>query len=200
MNCFLFNGLTKNELDSVKEKLDKKVQYNYGDEMYRCGQVGILTAGKARIIRKNDIGISVTMRNISAGDMFGMASVFGEWKEDFSSVTAVSVCEVVYISENKLRSIFSEYPQTAINYIQFLSDRIRFLNRKIDTFSADSSDEKLYEFLLSNADKNNCVVLDYGMAELARRLKIGRSSLYRSIEALESNNLISREKNNFKIL
>ena len=177
MDCFLFNGLTENELNSIKAKFSDKIKYQYGDEMYRCGQIGILTAGKGRIIRKNDIGISVTMRNISEGDIFGMASVFGEWNENFSSVRAAAVCEVVYISENNLKLIFSDYPQTAINYIQFLSDRIRFLNRKIDTFSADSSDEKLFEFLLSNADSDNYVSLDYGMAELARRLKIGRSSL-----------------------
>lgn len=200
MDCFLFDGLTENELNLIKNKFSKKIKYQYGDEMYRCGQIGILTTGKGRIIRKNDIGISVTMRNISAGDIFGMASVFGEWQENFSSITAATVCEVVYISENNLKQIFSEYPQTAINYIQFLSDRIRFLNRKIDTFSADSSDEKLFEFLLSNVDSDNYVSLDYGMAELARRLKIGRSSLYRSIEALEKNNLISRDKNKFKIL
>ena len=200
MNCFLFEGLSTEELNRIQSRLDKPVHIDHGSEMYRCGCIGIILKGTAKIIRKNDTGLSVTMRNIGADEIFGVASVFGEWDEDFSSITAVIPCDVVYISEAKLKEIFAEFPQVSFNYIIFLSDRIRFLNRKIDTFSADNAEKKLYEFLVSQADKSNRVQLGFGMAELARRLRIGRSSLYRSIEALEKNGLIKRNKNEFIIL
>lgn len=200
MNCFLFNGLSPEELNRIQSRLDKPVHIDHGSEMYRSGHIGIILKGTAKIIRKNDTGLSVTMRNIGAGEIFGVASVFGEWDEDFSSITAVIPCDVIYISEAELKEIFTEFPQVSFNYIVFLSDRIRFLNRKIDTFSADNAEKKLYEFLVSQADKSNRVQLGFGMAELARRLRIGRSSLYRSIEALEKNGLIKRNKNEFIIL
>ena len=200
MNCFLFDGLNDAEVTTIESKLSAPVRIDHGDEMYRCGSIGIIISGTAKIIRKNDTGAAVTMRNIGAGDVFGMASVFGEWREDFSSIIAVMPCEVIYISEGLLKEIFGEYPAAAMNYIVYLSDRIRFLNRKIDTFSAGNAEERLYEYLVSQADENNCVTLGFGMAELARRLKIGRSSLYRSIEALEMNKLILRNKNSFTVL
>lgn len=200
MNCFLFEGLSTEELNRIQSRLDKPVRIDHGSEMYRCGHIGIILKGTAKIIRKNDTGLSVTMRSIGEGEIFGMASVFGEWDEDFSSITAVIPCDVIYISEAELKEIFTEFPQVSFNYIVFLSDRIRFLNRKIDTFSADNAEKKLYEFLVSQADESNRVQLGFGMAELARRLRIGRSSLYRSIDALENNQLVKRNKNEFIIL
>lgn len=200
MNCILFEGLVADELEALRGQLDAPVRIDHGSEMYRCACIGIIVSGTAKIVRKNELGFSVTMRTIGAGEVFGMASVFGEWSEDFSSITAVMPCEVIYITEEKLKSIFAQFPKIAFNYIVFLSDRIRFLNRKIDTFSAGNTEEKLYEFLVSQADENNRVSLGFGMAELARRLRIGRSSLYRSIENLEKNKLIKREKNTFEIM
>lgn len=200
MNCFLFNGLSTEEINRIQSRLKSPEHIEHGAEMYRCGQIGIILSGTAKIIRRNEIGLSVTMRSIGEGDIFGMASVFGKWKEDFSSITAVLPCKVIYLSESELEKLFADYPQTALNYIVFLSERIRFLNMKIDTFSADNTEKKLYEFLASQADGNNTVKLPFGMAELARRLCIGRSSLYRSIEALENNKLIKRNKNEFIIL
>lgn len=200
MNCILFEGLEADELEALRGQLDAPVRIDHGSEMYRCACIGIIVSGIAKIVRKNELGLSVTMRTIGAGEVFGMASVFGEWSEDFSSITAVMPCEVIYITEEKLKGIFAQFPKIAFNYIVFLSDRIRFLNRKIDTFSAGNTEEKLYEFLVSQADENNRVSLGFGMAELARRLRIGRSSLYRSIENLEKNKLIKREKNTFEIM
>lgn len=199
MNCFLFKGLNDNQLAEIEKLTGKGTPFNYGDELYRCGSVGIILKGTGKIIRKNDMGQSVTLRSIGVGEAFGMASVFGEWKENRSSIIASAPCEVVYISESSLKRIFGQYPAVAENYIEYLTDKIRFLNRKLDTFTADSTEEKVYEYLLSRADEKGNVSLDFGMAELSRRLKIGRSSLYRSLETLQNNKLIKRNKNSFVI-
>ena len=47
--------------------------------------------------------------------------VFGVGKTD---------AKILFISEKKLKSIFLKYPQASINYIEFLSDKVRFLNKK----------------------------------------------------------------------
>lgn len=162
--------------------------------------LGIIIAGDATVKRLNDIGDSITIRTISSGEMFGSASVFGEWKDGMSSIIANSFCEVLYISQEKFCEILKAYPQISINYIEFLSGRIRFLNRKLDAFAAKTTEERLYEFLLSQSNGDETVILTFGMAELARRLNVGRTSVYRDIDALESKGLITRDGHNFKIL
>ena len=199
VNNFLFGGLEEEKCNDILKSLEKPVKIERLGELYKYGSVGLLLEGTAKIVRKNEIGKSVTMRTIGENEIFGVASVFGEWSEGFSSIIAKTPCKVLYITEEQLKNIFTENPNVAFNYIYFLTDRIRFLNKKIDTFTAESSEEKLYEYLVSHADGENRVKIDFGMAELARRLKIGRSSLYRGIENLEKGNLIKRDKNLFII-
>ncbi len=199
MKNFLFDGISEEKYEDIIGSLAKPVKIDSLGELYRCGSVGLLISGSAKVIRKNESGKSVTMRTIGENEIFGVASVFGKWSENASSIIAKTPCKVIYISEEQLKCIFEENPKIALNYISFLTDRIRFLNKKIDTFTAQSSDEKLYEYLISLSDGQKCVKIDFGMAELARRLKIGRSSLYRNIEHLQKGNLIKRDKNIFII-
>ena len=199
MKNFLFDGISEEKYNDIINGVAKPVKIDSLGELYRCGSIGIIISGCAKIVRKSGNGKSVTMRTIGENEIFGVASVFGEWNEGFSSIIAKTPCKVLYITEEQLKNIFTKNPTVAFNYIYFLTDRIRFLNKKIDTFTAESSEEKLYEYLISQADGENRVKIDFGMAELARRLKIGRSSLYRGIENLEKGNLIKRDRNLFII-
>lgn len=198
MDCFLFSKLNETDKATVLRLMGEPIRVPKNGELYKVGFVGILLSGCATVCRTGDTGNAVTVRGIHAGEAFGAASVFGEWNEGKSNIVARSDCSVVYASEETLKGIFEKYPTVAVNYISFLSDRIRFLNRRIDAFSAGSAVQKLYEYLVSQA-KDGVVTLDFGLAELSRRLKMGRSSLYRSLEFLEQNELLERDKHTFTL-
>ncbi len=199
INCFLFDGLTLNQTENIKNMLGLPVEVPKGNELYKNGQICILKKGSATI-RRLSSGHPVTVRTAKCGEVFGVASVFGECEQSLSSIIANDTCTVYYLNEELLKKLISDYPIIGINYISFLTDRIRFLNKRIDTFSADNTESRVYEFFLSQADNNGKVVLNFGMAELSRRLNIGRTSLYRSIETLEKSGLITRNKNTVEIL
>ncbi len=195
----MFSGLTQDEIASVNSLLGNAQKISKGDELYRSGMIGIITNGTATVKRLNDIGDSITIRTMSGGELFGAASMFGNWKDGMSSIVAKEDCYVLYITEQTFTSLLKQYPQISLNYIEYLSDRIRFLNRKLDAFTAKSTEERLYEFLLSQSSGDGIVTLGFGMAELARRLNVGRTSIYRDIESLESKGLINRDGHSFKI-
>lgn len=195
----LFDGLSEKERIIAEKHLSAPVAFSKGDEIYRVGNVGIIVSGKAKIVRRSESGTVMTVRNLNDGEIFGAASVFGEWSTSLSSITATCDVTVRYITEEGLTELFSAFPTVSVNYVRYLTDRIRFLNRKLDAFSAGNTEERLYEYLLSVSDADGRVSLDFGMAELARRLRVGRSSLYRSIDALVSSGLLTREKNEFII-
>ena len=199
VNCFLFNGLTDDELLQLNKLIGKAQIIPKGEELYRCGALGIIKSGSATVKRNNETGNSVNMRTIGSYEVFGAASVFGNWREGSSSIKALENCEVYYINEAVFHDLLLKYPTVSINYISYLSDKIRFLNRRIDAFTAGSTQNKLYEYLVSISN-NGSAVLNISMSELARRLKIGRSSLYRDIQSLEQSGLIKRDGQNFKIL
>ncbi len=199
MECFLWEGMDDPQRTELMEQLSPIHTAVKGEQLYQQGRLGILLEGRATIRRLTRSGGNVTVRSIGEGEIFGAASMFGSWTGG-SSIQATTGCKVCYITEEQLRHWMSHHPQIAFNYISYLTDRIRFLNRRIDAFSAGSSQQKLYEFLLSQTDQQGRVRLDFGMAELARRLKMGRSSVYRGLEQLQQAGLIGRDKNDFRII
>ena len=84
------------------------------------------------------------------------------------------------------------YTELALNYIKFLSGRIEFLNLKIDAFTATDAAQKLSLYLYNSTSEET-----KNLTELAKRLNMGRASLYRAVEALEKEGII--EKNGKKI-
>lgn len=199
MNCFLFESLTDREFNQCLDLVGKPVKHPKGTELYKNGYLGILSKGTAKVRRLSESGNTITVRNIPSGEVFGAASVFGNWQEGFSSVIADSSCEVYYISEKTLRDIIAIIPTVALNYITYLSEKIRFLNRRLDTFSAESTEQKIYEYLSFLTDGGSDVTLNISLSELSRRLKIGRTSLYRGLSSLEESGLIERNKSKFTI-
>ena len=79
-----------------------------------------------------------------------------------------------------------------MSYIAFLSQRIRFLNRKIDSFTAPSAREALLRHLLE-IHRDGAAEITGGYSQLARTLNIGRASLYRALDALEAEGCIRRD-------
>ncbi len=198
MDCFLFEGLSCEDRLRAQDFFGKPIEAQKGDELYKNGHIGFLISGSAAIKRCNK-DRAVTIRNLKQGDIFGSASLFGKWDNDLSRIVANSKCQVCYLSEEDFKALILGVPQIAFTYIAYLTDRIRFLNRKLDTFTAGSTESKLYEFLQSLPCENGVITIDFGMAELARRLKIGRTSLYRGLEALEKNGLIERNGHTFTL-
>lgn len=191
--------MSDEEIADAFSVIEQPVKMPKGTELYKSGTLGILINGKATVKRFNDAGASTTIRTCISGEVFGSASIFGNWKKGMSSIIASQNCEVLYISERTFCELLKKYPQMSNNYITFLSDKIRFLNRKLDAFTANSTEEKLYEFLLSFADDDGNADLDFGIAELSRRIKIGRTSIYRDMSLLEEKGLMIRNGNKFKI-
>ena len=194
----IFDNIDENTVKSIMSKA-VTVNYNIGDNIYQSGSIGYIVSGTASVIRTGIGGNSITVRNISSGDIFGAASLFGNWDYNLSKITAQSLCTVKYFSEETFTELLKLYPALAISYIVFLTDRVRFLNRRLDTFSAGSTQNRLYEYFLAQAE-NGEVVTGVSMTELARRLKIGRTSLYRDIAGLENAGLIKRTGKKFIII
>ena len=189
----LFDGLTENEVNEILSDIAKKASFKKGDELYKNGNVALITDGKATIRRISLTGQPLVIRSLDAGEIFGAASIFGEWKKGASSIIAETNGEIIYINEDEFKELLLKNKKITFNYISFLTERIRFLNRRIDAFSAGSTEQRLYEFLLSNQDENGIFTLTTSMSKLSSMLNVGRTSLYRDIASLESKGLIERK-------
>ena len=161
--------------------------------------MGIIDQGKA-VVLSEDAERSVILRNLSAGDVFGVSTIFSPQENFVSNIVAKTPCTVVFLSAEAVKTLLEKDNNFMFNYIQFLSQRIRILNKRISCFTAGSSEKRLYFFLESIADENGIIELDIPMSTLCEMLDIGRASLYRAFEKLESQALIEKEGRKIKII
>ncbi|MBO5321026.1 MAG: Crp/Fnr family transcriptional regulator [Clostridia bacterium] len=201
-DLFLFKGLKEKEIKEIISFLDSPVHFNKGDTIYSADKfekaLGYIIKGKASAVTDNDDGFF--MKAFPKGSVFGAAAVFGNGDTYVSHIVANTDTEVMFINEQTLKKIFEKYPKTSINYINFLSDKIRFLNRKLRMISCTSAEDVVYKYLIDNMPDSKIVKIPVSFTLLAKMLGLSRATLYRGFDALEQKGKIKREKNIIKVI
>lgn len=151
----------------------------------RC--LGVLLEGEVQV-SKGALIISVLHR----GELFGAAALFNDRLDYATTLTARTACQVLLLSQELVERLMDTYPAVGRSYVAYLSERIRFLNGKIDALSAGGAECRLAQYLLGQ-DASGVVELECSATGLARRLNVSRASLYRALDALEASGTIRRE-------
>lgn len=155
---------------------------NSGCEPVLC----ILGTGALSVFREHGEA-RVLLNEINAPGLVGAASLFGQAEAYTTTVMAKKRCQVLLLKQSLMDELVRENGDFAVKYISFLSDRIRFLNKRIASFTSGSAAARLAQYLLSHNKDGKCEV---NRMKLAAELDIGRASLYRAIDALAGNGLI----------
>lgn len=199
-NCFLFKNLNIDDLKTLFNEEDVSlVEFSKDTILHNCdksGKIGIILNGEA-LIKSNDDGVII--RQLHEKDLFGAASLFN--KPIYSTyVISKTNCEVLFLDKSLVKKCIELNPKIAINYIEFLSLKINFLNNKISSYTAKSAESKLYNYLSQLPRDNGTVMLPVDISNLAKMLGLSRITLYRSLEKLENQDLISRINNKLIII
>lgn len=198
---FLFEGLAEKERDEIICGFSKPLSFKKGEIIYSAEvfphALAILASGKAFAVTNNKK--SLHMKSFLPGTCFGAAAVFGG-EAYVSTIKAESDIKILFITEQELRGIFLKYPKTSLNYITFLSDKIRFLNSKLGILSCKSAEDTLLKYLSSVTDGEGYAEIPKSMTLLSKMLGIGRATLYRSLDTLEEGGSILRENNRIKVI
>ncbi len=199
---FLFNGLSKTERNELLSLFPVAENFKKGDIIYSAEKfpnaIGFIKSGTAVAVTNNDK--SLLMKTFTEGNCFGAAAVFNEGKSYISTIRAKTDMEIIFLSEKLLKEIFKKFPICAINYISFLSDKIRFLNQKLGLLSCSNTEDTVFNYILSIADEDNISNLPKSMTQLTKMLGISRASLYRSLDDLQAKGYILRQENKVKVI
>ena len=144
------------------------------------------------------------MRFISPGDAVGVAGLFAAKAPE----TQIIACgdgksEMFFIGREAFEQLMNEESdgQFRTNLIKFLSDRVTFLNSRIDCVTGGSAERRLALFIKNSpVDSSGCVSLGMSMTALAHALDIGRASLYRAFDSLQSDGIITRDGDRITVL
>ena len=176
--------------------------YSGGDVIYDSEHsrraLGVVLSGRAEAV--SPARDTAVLSAFGPGAVFGAAALFGMDRPYVSCVRAVSDCTVQFLPEELLRELFTAFPQTALNYITFLSSRVRLLNSRIAVLAQNSVEGRLYRFLEENCDEQGRLPGRITMTRLAAVLGMGRTSLYRALNSLEDRQLIARRGKAWEVI
>ena len=190
---FLFKGLSNNEIRKLSSMDGIYVDHFSANQVildhFQCDKMGIIISGKA-IIKSDTDGVIIN--KLSVGDVYGVASLFVPHSYT-TVVMALGDCIVITMNKKYIEKCIEDSHICAINYIEILAEKISFLNRKINAFTAKSAENKLYAFLLQLPRSGNELELNIDMSTIAKMIGVGRATLYRAFDKLELAGTITKK-------
>lgn len=203
-DVFLFRDVDEKVLDSTLKRITPKVKCYLTKEVifaphdYEPG-LWFVISGECTVERIKNDGNSLPLNTLKSHDSFGIMSLFAGGEEYPTSVVAKKNTELIFFSKQDVDVLINNSPKIAMNVIRFLADRVAFLNGKIATFSSDSVEEKLANFLVIQKRKLGS---DFSLncKKTAEAINSGRASLYRALASLEEKKLIKTENKKIIIL
>ncbi len=204
LQCFLFNGFDRERLVRALSGRGEIVVFAAGETIFSPDSfrraVGIFLQGKAQA-EKNTDGRAVVLNRFGPPMMFGAAAVFCSAKEYVTCVKAKTRCRILFLTDRELDAIFQEDFLAAKNYISFLAERIGFLNRKIDSFTKGSAEEKMALYLHDQcAGRKGPFCIDCSPTRLSRELSVSRATVYRALDRFCQLGYIRRDGSQLQIL
>lgn len=209
-NSFLFKNVNPDVmLMLLKEESCTAASFENGETVFdknnfkRC--LCFVLNGRLSVVKPVD-NREMPMKQIDKYGFFGAAALFNEGTAYVTKIIAQKKTTLIMLPQELISRYIILNSALALNYISFLTNRILYLNDKIDLLIASSSRNALVSYLCTVAeDGKDCITLDMPYQQLASQLNMSRASLYRALDSLEEQGIIKRDGrkitiNNFNAL
>ena len=199
---FLLRDIPEHDVsDAIALLVPQTVAYQKGDVLASVGEricsLRFISRGNALVFRDPEHRTLLSILDV--GDCFGVANLFAESPTYPTEIVASTAVVCLEISESALKSLFMAYPVSALNYISFLSEKIRFLNRRVGDFSCGSAEKKVARLLSLSSDGTESLMLR-NLRQTAESMGLGRASLYRVLVDLEGRGIIRKDGKQITVL
>lgn len=167
-----------------------EVIYDY-DDYKNC--LAIILKGKVSVVKGKNHGS--LFNTLKAGEAFGGAILFGDGPF-IARVSAETASDILFIPSDVMKSLMAVSERINMNYICYLTDSLKFLNERLEIFSAGGAYERTARYLKikcrPNGDGVPCAE-GINLSSLAEYLSVGRATLYRILGGLEERGIIKKE-------
>ena len=193
---FLFSRIARRDLNTAIDSIGVHIEsYPTKTYVFKPGccenRLCFIKSGKCIVERLKSDGTTVPLNKMTKYNSFGILSVLSEEEPFPTAVITSGACEIVSISQDDVLKLIYSNSQIAMNVISFLARKVAFLNNKVATFSSDTVEEKLSNFLLFEMKRLNSTEFDFNAKKTAEAISAGRASLYRAITALTNEGLVT---------
>ena len=202
-NFFLFKGLSDDEKTSLlEESTPEIIVFSRGDTAYSKSdnekKIGYVIDGKCEVCHTRSDGTKVVINILNQGDSFGVLAAFSD-NEFPTEIVASKNTKIAFFKKEDIIKFIKSQGEIAMNVIDFMVNRIEFLNEKIITFSGISVEQKLSSYLLSEA-KSKGEIFEFNRKKTAEAISAGRASVYRALDSFVEQGIIDFDSKKIYII
>jgi CRP/FNR family transcriptional regulator len=155
-------------------------------------------SGRARAVRENPDGRSITLANFGPGDIFGELAMFDDERRS-ATVELLEQTEVIAILGGDMRRLLREHPDIAVKLLQALGRRLRETNERLARQSFQTVQSRVAGVLLQLVDTalaegalDGDVLITATQTDLAQLAGSSRESASRFLAVLERAGIITQ--------
>ena len=169
-----------------------QLEYPTEDQNY----LGVVIAGELTELRQP----AFADRPLSEGGVIGVMDLFSRERGPRNEIVAKTRSLVVFFTAQQIRELFDACPGMMMRYINFLTARTQELRWEYLMAATPSALDRIRKYCAAQMDENDMVTMPRSMSELAERLHMSRSTLYRCLEQLEQDGVLQRQGKGLHIL
>lgn len=176
--------------EAFKSKPAKKFKSN--EIIYRQGEIAeycyFLKEGIVQAFVNSPDGLEKILTTYKKGEIFGEASFFDGFPR-ISSAKTFSNSEIIPINKTDIIVYFRNDPSLALNFIEFLSRKVRMLSNEIDSISFLSAEKRIARYLLNMNLYTNCSI-DCTHESIGKAVGVSRVTVSRTLNKFSKNEWI----------
>lgn len=161
----------------------------------------VVLSGSVTIEKSASDGRYLLMREAGPSEALNVSRAFAP-EENISRLTAGKSCRVLFMHGSFVAEALRRGGSFAVNFAEFLVGRVLFLNKKIASLAGYSAGSRLAMYIEDNASMQDGMMqlrLPCSLTDFAEMLGVGRASLYRTLDTMESEGRITRHGRNIII-
>lgn len=210
-NISLFEGISSDDLTRLLSCLGiREKSYEKGETVIHEGEpvesIGLVVSGSIQIMRNDYEGNRMILSCFGSGSIFAESFVCAGVARSPVCVIASEKTGIVFLPFKKMihscESACSFHHQLIENMMKLLARKNLLLNAKIEIVAKRTIREKVLSYLEQEKRKNQVAqfAIPYSRNELSDFLCVDRSSLSRELAHMQSEGLITYNRNFFEIL
>jgi len=161
-------------------------------------KIGFVLDGRIEIAAPQNAH-KVLLKTAGKGAVFGIANLYAATDEFPTQISAKTDAKILFASTAAFRNMLESDMTLMKNFLSFLSKKITYLNKKIVSYTAGNTEQKLAYFIYENS-VDGIFSADISISDIAVMLDMGRASLYRAFDNLESEGIIKRDGRKMYVL
>ena len=191
----LFAHCSDEALERLLSQPCRRQQYAAGKLILRagdpCRSLMILVEGRADARMMGEEGREVLVDHLKAPMLLAPAFLFADNNVVPVEVTALTDCVVWHINREAFFEFMQQEPTVLRAFLEILSERGRFLSRKMRTFAVNSLRNRVIEYLEANGSITS-------VAAAAEQLGATRPSLSRVLSEMVSEGVIVKDGKGYR--